>query len=43
MSIPYDRDTLLRDLRENVIEVTFTKVNGESRVMRCSFKPEVLP
>jgi len=43
MSVPYDRDILLRDLRENVIEVTFTKVNGESRVMRCSLKPEVLP
>lgn len=39
----YSRDTLLNDLRSNVIEVHFKKVNGENRVMRCSLMPEVLP
>ncbi len=39
----YKRDTLLRDLRESVIEVFFTKVNGEQRAMICTLKPEMLP
>jgi len=39
----YDRDTLLNDLRKNVIEVHFVKVNGENRVMRCTLMPQVLP
>jgi hypothetical protein len=39
----YDRDTLLRDLKEHVVEVTFTKVNGEKRVMRCTLRGEHLP
>jgi hypothetical protein len=39
----YDRDTIIKDLRKNVIEVTFTKVNGEARIMRCTLKPALLP
>lgn len=39
----YERDRLLKDLRENVIEVTFNKVNGEQRVMRCTLKMNMLP
>ena len=39
----YERDTLLKDLQENVCEIMFKKVNGEMRTMRCSLKPEVLP
>lgn len=39
----YDRDVLLKDLRENVCEVFFTKVNGEKRAMRCSLRPDLLP
>lgn len=39
----YQRDVVLKDLRENVIEVTFTKINGEHRVMRCTLKTELLP
>jgi hypothetical protein len=42
MSI-YQRDTVLKDLRQNVIEVHFTKVNGETRAMRCTLMPEQLP
>jgi len=39
----YDRNKLLNDLRAGVIEVHFTKVNGENRVMRCTLKPHLLP
>ena len=39
----FERDAILRDLRKYVIEVTFTKVNGENRVMRCTLRPELLP
>ena len=39
----YQRDTLLRDLRENVIEVTFTKNNGDQRIMHCTLKDNMLP
>ncbi len=39
----YQRDNLLNDLRKFVIEVVFTKVNGEQRVMHCSLRPDLLP
>jgi uncharacterized cupin superfamily protein len=39
----YKRDTLLNDLKQHVLEVTFTKVNGEKRVMRCSLDSRYLP
>lgn len=38
-----DRDTILKDLRENVIEVTFNKVDGSQRIMRCTLMPNLLP
>lgn len=38
-----DRDTILKDLRENVIEVQFTKVNGEQRNMWCTLRKDLLP
>ena len=30
-------------LREGVYEVTFTKVDGSTRVMPCTLKPDLLP
>lgn len=39
----YDRDTVLSDLRKNVVEVTFTKVDGTTRIMRCTLDPLLLP
>jgi hypothetical protein len=39
----YDRDKLITDLREAVIEVTFTKVNGDKRVMRCTLDQKIIP
>lgn len=39
----FNRDDILRDLRKRVIEVHFTKVNGENRILHCSLMPELLP
>lgn len=39
----YQRDKLLQDLKSAVCEVTFTKVNGETRVMRCTLDPRYIP
>lgn len=39
----YERDTLLNDLRKNVVEVTFIKVDGTTRLMRCTLDPMLLP
>ena len=37
------RKDLSEMLRSNVCEVTFTKVNGETRVMPCTLNPEIVP
>ena len=39
----YKRDALLEDLRNSIVEVTFTKVNGEKRSMRCTLMQHYLP
>lgn len=39
----YERDKLISDLKQAVVEVTFTKVNGETRIMRCTLDPKNLP
>ena len=33
----------LDNLKQNVCEVTFNKVNGEQRVMTCTLKEDTLP
>ena len=37
------RAILVEGLKKNVIKVTFTKVNGDERVMRCTLHNSVLP
>ena len=37
------RAILVEGLKKNVMRVTFTKVNGEERVMRCTLHNSVLP
>lgn len=37
------RDALLDMLKGYVCDVTFTKVNGETRVMPCTLHPQWLP
>jgi len=34
---------LVEGLKKNVIKVTFTKVNGDERVMRCTLHDSILP
>ena len=37
------RTVLKHELQSKTAEVTFTKLNGETRVMTCTLKPEILP
>jgi len=37
------KDELVNLLKENVVEVTFTKLNGDQRIMPCTLKEEILP
>ena len=39
----FTRDGLVDLLRHNVVTVTFTKVNGEERVMDCTLLADMIP
>jgi hypothetical protein len=39
----FERAKIISDLKDHVIEVAFTKVNGERRVMRCTLDPRIVP
>jgi hypothetical protein len=39
----FERNTLLTDLRNGVIEVTFEKDNGQTRVLRCTLLMALMP
>jgi hypothetical protein len=39
----YKREDIIKDLKQSVSEVTFTKVNGENRIMRCTLDLRYLP
>ena len=36
-------DNIVEQLKSNILQVTFTKVNGEERVMPCTLLPGLLP
>ena len=38
-----DRNILLKALKNHVCTVTFTKVNGDTRIMPCTLKEDVVP
>lgn len=38
-----NRDDLVNALKNGVVEVNFTKVNGENRIMKSTLKSENLP
>lgn len=38
-----NRNELIEQLSTNICEVTFTKVNGEQRVMPCTLREDFLP
>jgi len=37
------QENILRELRDGECEVTFTKVNGDTRVMRCTLSLDIIP
>lgn len=39
----FTRDGLIDTLRHNIVTVTFTKVNGDERVMTCTLLSEHIP
>ena len=39
----FTKENLTDMLRNNVVTVTFTKVSGEERVMRCTLMSEYVP
>jgi hypothetical protein len=39
----FNRNELVTMLNEGICEVTFTKVNGETRVMPCTLQADLLP
>lgn len=41
--IKFERETLLKDLKNNSVRVFFTKLNGDRRELRCSLSPDLLP
>ena len=39
----YNRDDVVNDLKGGIVRVTFTKKNGDERVMECTLKTQYLP
>lgn len=39
----FTKENLVDLLRNNVVTVTFTKVNGEERTMKCTLMSEFMP
>ncbi|WJE88047.1 hypothetical protein YFHUAIHA_CDS0174 [Phage C48C1] len=39
----YDYDSIVNQLRSNVLEVSFVKVDGDTRVMPCTLLTEYMP
>mgnify|MGYP002641684500 FL=1 len=37
------RDTLVEGLKNNLVKVVFTKVNGDERTMNCTLHDSILP
>ena len=37
------RDTLIKNLQKKSMRITFTKVNGEERVMDCTLQENIVP
>ena len=37
------RDTLIKNLQKKVMKITFTKVNGDERIMDCTLQEHMIP
>ena len=42
-SVSWFRETLIKNLKTNVMQITFNKVCGEERVMHCTLHESKLP
>jgi len=38
-----NKEQIIADLKEGICNITFTKVNGDKREMRCTLKESLLP
>ena len=38
-----NRETLIKNLQQNVMRITFTKVNGDERIMDCTLQEHMIP
>ena len=38
-----NRETLIKNLQKKAMRITFTKVNGEERVMDCTLQEHMIP
>lgn len=38
-----DKEAIIKSLRETICKVTFTKTNGEERVMYCTLNQSMIP
>ena len=38
-----NRREMINELQSGICEVEFTKVNGETRVMKCTLDPNIIP
>ena len=38
-----NRETLINNLQNHVLEVTFTKVDGTERIMNCTLQEHMIP
>lgn len=43
MEVNFSRDSILQKLHEGETTVTFTKVDGSERIMRCTLNETMLP
>jgi hypothetical protein len=39
----FNYDSIISQLRDNVLQVTFSKVNGEERIMPCTLQTDYMP
>lgn len=42
-SMELNQNNMLRELRDGICEVTFTKANGETRIMKCTLNMDIIP
>ena len=41
-SVPFHRDTILTDLKDNVLKVQFIKSNNQTRILTCTLREDII-